>query len=218
MTPVQPRRSSERKRVLGGVLAACGGTAMVLSLLVYMNQQAGGPDDDDGQSGSQITVEKKEKPPPKQPAKPPKPPKQQPNRAPAPPSVDLSSVLSGMDFGLPGFDAEDLSALNDSLLGDGKDVVMTDDLVDVAPRPTLQTPMVYPPRAKAQGITGYVMLSLLISPTGQVEKVKVLEAEPAGIFEETAAAGVQGWKFEPASYKGEAVRVWAKQRVRFDLS
>lgn len=215
---MQPRRNSEGQRVAGGVLGAFAGTAMVLGLLVYMNQQASGPEGDDNEVGSQITVEKKEKPPPKQPAKPPKPPRQQPNRAPAPPSVDLSSVLSGMDFGLPGFDSEDLSALNDSLLGDGKDVVMTDDLVDVAPRPTLQTPMVYPPRAKAQGITGYVLLSVLISPTGQVEKVKVLEAEPAGIFEETASAGVQSWKFEPASYKGEAVRVWATQRVRFDLS
>ncbi len=210
--------NSERTRILGGVAGAIGGTAMVLGLLVYMNQQAGGPKDADGLSGTQVSVEKKEKPPPKQPARPPRPPRQQPNRAPAPPSVDLSSMLSGMDFGLPGFDNEDLSALNDSLLGDGRDVVMTDDSVDVPPRPTLQTPMQYPVRAKAQGITGYVTLSLLISPTGQVENVKVLESEPAGVFEETAEAGVRSWKFEPASYKGEAVRVWAKQRVRFDLS
>jgi protein TonB len=51
-----------------------------------------------------------------------------------------------------------------------------------------------------------------------VEKVKVLESQPAGVFDEVAVSGVQTWKFEPASYKGENVRVWAKQRVRFDLS
>jgi protein TonB len=28
---------------------------------------------------------------------------------------------------------------------------------------------------------------------------------------------VQSWKFEPASYQGENVRVWVTQRVRFDL-
>ena len=78
--------------------------------------------------------------------------------------------------------------------------------------------MQYPPRAKAKGIEGYVLLSLLISPTGDVERVKVLEANPAGIFEDVAVAGVKTWKFEPASYNGESVRVWAKQRVRFDLS
>jgi protein TonB len=50
-----------------------------------------------------------------------------------------------------------------------------------------------------------------------VEKVKVLESSPPGVFDDVAAQGVQGWKFEPASYKGEAVRVWATQKVRFDL-
>lgn len=209
---------AERKRILGGLAASACGTAMVLALLVYMNRQAGGPDENDGKSGTVITAERKEKPPPQQPVRKPPPPKPRPQRAPAPPSVGLSSVLSGLDFGLPQYDAEDLSALNDSLLGDGKDVVMTDDSVDVAPRPSLQTPMAYPVRAKAQGITGYVILSLLISPTGQIEKVQVLESQPQGVFDETATLGVKNWKFEPATYKGEAVRVWAKQKVSFNLS
>ena len=63
-----------------------------------------------------------------------------------------------------------------------------------------------------------MILSVLIGPTGQVERVKVLEAQPAGVFDDVAAAGVQTWKFEPATYRGENVRVWATQRVRFDLS
>ena len=209
---------AERSRIIGGLLASAGGTAMVLALLVYMNQQASGPEDSVGQSGTVVTAERKEKPPPKQPVRKPKPPKPQQRRAPAPPSVGLSSILDGLSFGLPQYDAEDLSSLNNSLLGDGKDVVMTDDSVDVAPRPSLQSPMPYPVRAKAQGITGYVILSLLISPTGQVEKIKVLESQPQGVFDETATLGVKNWKFDPATYKGEAVRVWAKQKVSFNLS
>jgi len=118
---------------------------------------------------------------------------------------------------LPTFDSSELD-IGTSLLGDSKDVVMTDDSVDVQPRPIVQTPMRYPPRAKATGVTGYVLLSVLIGPTGQVEKVKVLESQPAGVFDEVAVAGVQTWTFEPASYRGENVRVWATQRVRFDLS
>ena len=136
--------------------------------------------------------------------------------APAP-LVGLDAGLSGLNFGLPQFDASELGQGND-LLGEGGDVVMTDDTVDVAPRPLLQTPMTYPPRARAQGVTGYVVLSLLIGPTGQVERVRVLEAQPAGVFDDVAVAGVQGWRFEPATYRGENVRVWATQRVRFDLS
>jgi periplasmic protein TonB len=46
----------------------------------------------------------------------------------------------------------------------------------------------------------------------------VLESQPAGVFDAAAVAGVQQWRFEPASYRGENVRVWARQRVRFDLS
>jgi periplasmic protein TonB len=202
---------------LVGALTAVGGLTLVLSLIVFMNSQLARPDEGDGQAFSSIEVVKKEKPPQQETVRKPEPPKRRPQRSAPSPLVGLDGGLSGLDFGLPGFDASELD-LGTGLLGDGKDVVMTDDTVDVPPRPLLQTPMRYPPRAKATGVTGYVLLSVLIGPTGQVERVKVLESQPAGVFDDTAVAGVQGWKFEPASYKGENVRVWAKQRVRFDLS
>ena len=202
---------------LVGAATAVGGLALVLSLVVFMNTQLARPDEGEGQAFSSIEVVKKEKPPQQEAVRKPEPPKRRPQRSAPSPLVGLDGGLSGLDFGLPGFDASELD-LGTGLLGDGKDVVMTDDTVDVPPRPLLQTPMRYPPRAKATGVTGYVLLSVLIGPTGQVEKVKVLESQPAGVFDDTAVAGVQGWKFEPASYKGENVRVWAKQRVRFDLS
>ncbi len=202
---------------LVGALTAVGGLTLVLSLIVFMNSQLARPDEGDGQAFSSIEVVKKEKPPQQEAVRKPEPPKRRPQRSAPSPLVGLDGGLSGLDFGLPGFDASELD-LGTGLLGDGKDVVMTDDTVDVPPRPLLQTPMRYPPRAKATGVTGYVLLSVLIGPTGQVERVKVLESQPAGVFDDTAVAGVQGWKFEPASYRGENVRVWARQRVRFDLS
>ncbi len=202
---------------LVGAATAVGGLALVLSLVVFMNTQLARPDEGDGQAFSSIELVKKEKPPQQEAVRKPEPPKRRPQRSAPSPLVGLDGGLAGLDFGLPGFDASELD-LGTGLLGDGKDVVMTDDTVDVPPRPLLQTPMRYPPRAKATGVTGYVLLSVLIGPTGQVEKVKVLESQPAGVFDDTAVAGVQGWKFEPASYKGENVRVWARQRVRFDLS
>jgi protein TonB len=206
----------DRPRLIG-LASATVGTLLVLALVVLMNRQAARPDGEDGLAVTNFEVVKKEKPKPQDAVRKPEPPK--PRRAKAAPSplLGLDSGLAGLDFGLPAFDASELD-LGAGLLGDAKDVVMTDDSVDVPPRPLLQTPMQYPPRAKATGVTGYVVLSLLIGPTGQVERVKVLEAQPAGVFDEVAAAGVQGWKFEPASYKGENVRVWATQKVRFDLS
>lgn len=200
-----------------GLVASAIGTALVLGLVLFMNRPFQKPDEGAGDPFSSIEVVKREKPPAEQPVRRPEPPKRPPQRSAPAPLVGLDSGLSGLDFGLPGFDANELGLGND-ILGEGGDVVMTDDTVDVAPRPIMQTPMAYPPRARAQGVTGYVILSVLIGPTGQVERVKVLEAQPAGVFDDVAVAGVQGWKFEPASYKGENVRVWATQRVRFDLS
>ena len=199
-----------------GVATDIAGSLLVLALVVLMNNPFTQRDKASAMVGTSIAVVKKEKPKAKDVVRKREPPKRQTRAAPTP-LLGLDSSLSGLDFGLPAFDSSELD-LGAGLLGDSGDVVMTDDSVDQAPRPILQTPMTYPNRAKAQGITGYVLLSVLISPTGQVEKVKVLEAQPAGVFDDVAIAGVQGWKFEPATYKGEHVRVWARQRVRFDLS
>lgn len=200
-----------------GIAASAVGTILVLALVVLMNRQAGRPEGDDGMAVTNFEVVKQEKPKPPESQRRREPPKRRPSKTAPAPIVGLDSGLAGLNFGLPQFDASELD-LGAGLLGEDRDVVMTDDSVDVPPRPLMQTPMAYPARAKATGVTGYVILSLLIGPTGQVEKVKVLEAHPAGVFDEVASAGVQGWKFEPASYKGENVRVWATQKVRFDLS
>jgi protein TonB len=196
----------------GGVL---GSTLVVLSIL-FMNKQVARPESAGGVNGSSIQVERREKPPAAKPAPRPKP-KPQRARSAAAPAVGIDSGLSGLDFGLPQFDEDDLGALAGNLLGADGDTTMTDDSVDTPPRILAQSPMQYPVRAKASGVTGYVVLSVLISPTGAVERVKVIESQPSGVFDDTAMAGVRTWKFEPASYKGEAVRVWATQRVRFDL-
>lgn len=200
-----------------GILFAIAGLTLVLGLVLLMNRPFVKDDGDSALVGSSIDVVKKDKPKPKESVRKREAPKRRQARSAPAPLPGLDSSLSGLDFGLPQYDSSELD-LGDGLLGGGGDVVMTDDTVDQAPRPLLQTPMVYPARAKAQGVTGYVLLSVLISPTGQVEKVKVLEAQPVGVFDEVATAGVQNWKFEPATYKGENVRVWARQRVRFDLS
>lgn len=193
------------------------GSSLVFCTIVLINKYADGPQAQARIKSAQIDYQKKEKPKPKRQVQKKEPPrKPQPRRAPAP--VDGLSSLSGLDLGLPGFDADDLGDLTGDLLGGSDNVVMTDDSVDDPPRPAVQSAMTYPPRAKARGIEGYVLLSVLISPTGDVERVKVLEASPSGIFEDVAVAGVKSWKFEPASYNGESVRVWARQRVRFDLS
>jgi protein TonB len=199
---------------LAGAAGAFAALLLVLAAVIVMNTQALKRNQDDGIGGTAIQVERVAPPPPQQviERKPP-PPRRAPPRA--EPIVGLEGALAGMDFGLPQFEEAGLLDAA-SILGEGTGT-MTDDTVDQPPRPVVQSPMPYPARAKAQGVTGYVLLSVLIGPTGMVEKVRVLEASPPGVFDDVAVAGVQTWRFEPAQYRGEPVRVWATQRVRFDL-
>lgn len=207
------------KRRLAGLASMVIGSILVLGMVVLINRFAEGLDRNRGDDGDQIVFERKP-PPEKKVVQQPKPkpkPRRQPS-APPPPLGGLGANLSGIDFGLPGFDMSDLNALDSDLLGGGDGMVMTDDTVDDPPRATFQAPMQFPPRAKAKGITGYVVLSLLIGVTGQIEEIRIVESSPEGIFDDVAVQGVSQWKFEPATYQGKAVRSWAKQRVRFDLS
>ncbi len=204
---------------LSGVAAMIFGSILVLGTVVLINRFADGLTRNQADDAGQIVFERK--PPPEEKVVQRPKPKPKPRRTPStppPPLAGLGANLSGIDFGLPGFDMSDLNALDGDLLGGANGMVMTDDTVDEPPRATFQAPMQFPPRARAQGITGYVVLSLLIGVTGQIEEVRVVESYPEGVFDDVAVQGVSQWKFEPANYQGQAVRSWAKQRVRFDLS
>jgi protein TonB len=213
------KRSVRNKRLASGFAFMIFGSVMVLAMVVLINRFADGLERAKAEDASQIAFQRKP-PPEKQVVQQPKPkpkPRRTPN-APPPPLAGLGANLSGIDFGLPGFDMSDLNALDGDLLGGASGMVMTDDTVDDPPRATFQAPMQFPPRAKAKGVTGYVVLSLLIGVTGQIEQIDVVESYPEGVFDEVAVQGVSQWKFAPAQYQGQAVRAWAKQRVRFDLS
>ncbi|MBL38482.1 MAG: energy transducer TonB [Xanthomonadales bacterium] len=217
-SPEQPvRPTGGWKQLSAGLVSMVFGTVLVVGTLLVINGLSEAPDRDQVRTDTSFAVQKQQPPPP-----PPKPQREPPPRKrssePAPPMVSLDSSLSGIDFGLPGFSASDLNDLQDQLLGDTRDVVMTDDSVDSPPRPTYQAPLAYPKTARSRGVEGYVVLSLLISATGEIEKVQVLESSPSGVFEDAALQGVRNWRFEPAQYQGRNVKVWARQRVRFDLS
>lgn len=204
---------------LTGIVTMILGSVLVLGTVVLINRFADGMTRSQADEANQIVFERKPPPQEKVVQRPkPKPKPRRAPRTPPPPFAGLGANLSGIDFGLPGFDMSDLNALDGDLLGGASGMVMTDDTVDEPPRATYQAPMQFPPRARAQGVTGYVVLSLLIGVTGQIEEVRVIESYPEGVFDDVAVQGVSQWKFEPANYQGQAVRSWAKQRVRFDLS
>lgn len=199
------------------LMTMLGGSALIFLSLLLINNLNDALPEREARDPSQFEVKREVKKPPK--AEPREVKKPKPKTPPPPmPASLLNSDLSGLDLGLLAFSMDEMGGVDKSLLGDTRDVVLTGEMVDVAPRPTYRTPLEYPPRAKSRELEGYVVLSMLIDRDGHVETVKVLESEPVGIFESAAMNNVRGWRFEPARYKGRAVRSWANQTIRFNLN
>ena len=77
---------------------------------------------------------------------------------------------------------------------------------------------VYPPRAKAGGVEGYVVLEYRVALSGQVLDLVVLESQPRGVFDESALAAVRTWRYRPAVRDGQDVPVPAvRSRLDFKL-
>lgn len=192
------------------------GLFFVFIIVIQMNEDGMLPHQKKEQSSANFEVHKVVKAKPKPKPKPkPKKHKARPHRS--APTPNMSSSLSGIDTGLDSFRSSDMD-MDNSLLGEvGEDVVMSEGSVDKAPKPSERSAMEYPKAAKKKGIKGYVILNLLIDAQGNVSKVKVLESEPSGVFDTVAIEGVKSWHFTPGEYKGKAVKVWAKQKIRFDF-
>lgn len=201
-------------RSLAGLLAMVVGTGGTFGLLVVMNNQRGPDQDEQENEVSSFEVKAPKKPKPKTRKRPER--KRKRKAAKAPPMPALGANLAGLSFGLPGFDDAGLE-VSDSLLGDMSIGVMSEEAVDELPQPVSRKSVPYPARARANSIEGYVTLSLLIDETGALEEIRVTEAVPEGVFEDSALAAIRSWRFEPATYQGEPVSVRVSQTLRFEL-
>lgn len=162
----------------------------------------------------------KPKPKPQRTPPPPQRPARATPRASAPPPPPVGGALAGLGYAMPGVGgAQAFGAADRATAGavDARAAVMTESAVDAPPRATERRAPVFPRRARAIGQEGKVVLSVLIDESGRVEQVRVLDADPPGVFDEAATEAVRAWRFEPARYQGQKVRVWARQTLRFRL-
>ncbi|BAN36340.1 hypothetical protein SCD_n02538 [Sulfuricella denitrificans skB26] len=86
--------------------------------------------------------------------------------------------------------------------------------VDVHPTALYEIKPVYP----EQGVEGYVVLLLLIDESGAVKEAEVMEANPEGIFEESALSSFREARFAPAQKNGRAVKSRVLIRVSYELN
>jgi len=211
------KRSENLLRTAAAVLTTFVGFGTVVLALVLMNRPVEQPDQENRGTTIDFTV-----PAPPE-VEPPDPPKRERemsrsrDRAPVAPAPSLGGNLSGIAVDIPAFQVQGLSGVKESLLGDLDDVALTDDAVDTKPIPQSR-PLEYPDRARQRQIEGRVVVSALIDADGNVREVKILESDPPNVFDDAVMSSVPNWKFEPAKYRGEPVKTWARIPIPFRLN
>ncbi len=207
---IQQRRQRQRTALLFVLL----GALLMMILVVAFNKNVDKKEQAKKEPMRYVKVKKVQqeikKPKPK-----PKPKKTTP-KAPLP---DLSSMLGGIEMDIPEFDLGNIAGNPNDLLGQiNKDTAMSEGTVDTKPHVLSRAPMQYPASAMKKHIKGYVVVNLLIDTDGSIEAAKVLQSSPPGVFDAAALSGIRSWRFAPGKYKGRPVKVWAKQKIRFDFN
>ncbi|MDF1883291.1 energy transducer TonB [Sulfurimonas sp. SAG-AH-194-C21] len=209
--------SSKKYSTKGRALQAFGvmlvGALLMVVLVVSFNKSVQEKDTKVKKEIRQIKANKTQKKATKPKPKPkPKPKNTQP-KAPLP---NMNSLLGGVAMNIPEFATGDIAGDSSKLLEDiADDAIMSEDTVDVKPKVQTRPPLTYPAQAARDGIKGYVIINILIDKDGSVEIAKILESQPAGIFDTAALNAIRSWRFSPAMYKAKPVKMWAKQKIRF---
>lgn len=210
--------NTNSKKKLFALLSMLFGAVLMMVIVVFMNQ-FNEPEEQKQKNITRViemqrTQKQQSKPKPK-----PKPKPQKPKAAPKAPLPSIASALSGIDMGIPEFAVNDIAGDASSLLGDiGQDTIMSEASVDVKPKVSSRAALEYPRMAMKKNIKGYVLINILIDEQGNVEVAQVLEGNPTGVFDNAALESIKQWRFSPAQYKGRPVKVWAKQKIRFDFN
>ena len=90
--------------------------------------------------------------------------------------------------------------------------------VDQPPRILSAVPPQYPFDAQKKGIEGRVMLRFVVDSGGKVQEPQVVDAEPEGIFEESALTAVVKYRFKPAIKGGHAVDCIVKLPLGYHIN
>ncbi|MBU0675016.1 MAG: TonB family protein [Proteobacteria bacterium] len=89
--------------------------------------------------------------------------------------------------------------------------------VDQPPSPLFQLKPEYPNSAKRSNVAGKVSVMFLVDQHGNVLEVRILNAEPEGVFEDSVRSALTKWKFMPGKLEGKNVKTWVSTTIRFEL-
>jgi len=99
---------------------------------------------------------------------------------------------------------------------EAKVVVFNEGETDESPVPLRITPIPFPDAARARGMSGNLVIEIVIGRSGRVRSVKILRS-PHPSFSSAARRTVRTWLFKPGRNKGVPVRVRARKLIEFKL-
>ena len=84
--------------------------------------------------------------------------------------------------------------------------------------PILKVLPVYPRRAQARGLEGYVLVEFCVTETGGIRDPIVVEADPTTIFDRAAVNAALKFKYKPKVVNEQPVEVCGVQnRIIFEM-
>ena len=84
--------------------------------------------------------------------------------------------------------------------------------------PLVRVNPLYPPRAQARGVEGWVWLEFTITPHGTTTDIRILDSDPGGYFERSAINAVKKYKYKPRVENGQAIsRPGVQVVLSFDM-
>lgn len=97
------------------------------------------------------------------------------------------------------------------------DMVFNMSDLDQKPQLINRIQPIYPTEARRKEINGRVILRFVVDREGNVKQVKVVRAQPEGIFEENAMEAVRKWRFKPGYFSGEPVNTRVTVPIKFEM-
>nr|WP_320190180.1 TonB family protein [uncultured Desulfobacter sp.] len=89
--------------------------------------------------------------------------------------------------------------------------------LDMPLQALVRIPASYPLRARRLGIEGWVKVKFIVTREGWVRDIKVVAAEPKGVFESSVIRSVSQYRFKPGTVDGSAVAVRVITTIRFKM-
>ena len=89
--------------------------------------------------------------------------------------------------------------------------------VDQVPVPVFKMKPFYPYRARRLNITGAVKVSFVVDEYGHVSRIKIIDANPPGIFEDSVIRALPSWRFSPGKIAGQPVATLVTTIIAFEM-